>query len=62
MLKCFDLTDKDIALIQEIKNATGAGSAREIVRRAVEEYHQKIFGKNSAVEKIIPSTTPVNFR
>lgn len=48
MLKCFDLTEKDLAYIQEIKNETGAGSAREVVRRAIEEYREKIFAAKSA--------------
>ena len=46
MLKCFDLTQRDLELIQEIKNTTGAGSAREVVRRALEEYHKKIFNSS----------------
>lgn len=56
MLKCFDLTEKDITLIHELKTATGAGSGREVVRRALEEYHKKFFGENFSNEKITPQT------
>ena len=42
MLKSFDLTERDVKIIQDIRRATGAGSAREVIRRALEEYHKKI--------------------
>lgn len=52
MLKMFDLTESDIRMIQQIRTVTGAGSAREIVRRAIEEYHKKIFTeKNPTCEQ-----------
>jgi hypothetical protein len=47
MLKMFDLTENDIQMIRQIKTVTGAGSAREIVRRAIEEYHKKIFNEKN---------------
>lgn len=56
MLKCFDLTEKDITFIHELKAATGAGSGREVIRRALEEYHKKILPKKSASEEITPPT------
>ena len=45
MLKSFNLTDIDIQRINELKAHTGAGSAREVIRRALEEYHEKILSK-----------------
>lgn len=56
MLKIFDLTENDIQKIQQVKTITGAGSAREVVRRAIEEYHKKIFAqKSTSVEKSPPT-------
>lgn len=58
MLKSFDLTDRDVEMINQLKVVTGAGSAREIIRRSIEEYHKKIFatkspfGENSTPAKV----------
>ena len=59
MLKIFDLTENDIQKIQQVKAITGAGSAREVVRRAIEEYHGKIFAQKST---IVENDTPLNPR
>lgn len=56
MLKIFDLTENDIQKIQQVKTITGAGSAREVVRRAIEEYHEKIFTQKSTSVEITPTT------
>jgi hypothetical protein len=63
MLKSFDLTDNDVKIIQELKTATGAGSAREVVRRALEEYHKKILSSTSPLgERINPPLNSVKPR
>ncbi|MBQ7396082.1 MAG: hypothetical protein IJW08_06055 [Lentisphaeria bacterium] len=51
MLKCFDLTEADLLRLNELKSITGAGSHREVVRRAIEEYHEKILTKKYSTEK-----------